>query len=296
MGLGGGYSEGSGEKMSEMTGLERLRALGREQEERSWSTVGKVRGRLMLQIAEQIEDERLREQLVVERVAFEMELHCLGVEGMEDSPVARWARELRDALDGHVEEVTDVATIRKDAYDAYEWVEAHGGLDAMVELSSRLMTVDALRAAIEETCTRIGVEHTGDLTQDAQAIWREIACRLMPKDIEWPRFEDGEPVEFGDEVAIDDGGGASVSKIVFYGDQWRLYDRYGCEINEDMMGPGERVKRPAPEDSWERLEEDCKLSPIDYCRKRKIAADGVTRFHAMQCDLVRRAKALAGDA
>lgn len=60
--------------------------------------------------------------------------------------------------------------------EAAAWVREHGGLDAMVELSSRLMTVDALRAAIEETCTRIGVEHTGDLTQDAQAIWREIGA------------------------------------------------------------------------------------------------------------------------
>ena len=60
--------------------------------------------------------------------------------------------------------------------DALAWVEEHGGLEAMVELSSRLMTVDALRAAIEETCTRIGVERTGDLTQDAQAIWREIGA------------------------------------------------------------------------------------------------------------------------
>ena len=117
--------------MSEMTGLERLRELGREQEERSWSTVGKVRGRLMGEIARQIEDEWLRERLAVERVASEMELHFLGVEGMEDSPVARWARDLRAALGGHVEEVADVATIRKDAYDAYEWVCEHGGLDAV---------------------------------------------------------------------------------------------------------------------------------------------------------------------
>lgn len=178
MGLGG-YSEGSGEKMSEMTGLERLRALGREQEERSWSTVGKVRGRLMLQIAEQIESEQVEaaaDHAVVASVASEMELHCLGHEGMEDSPVARWARELREALGGRSDEVTDVATIRKDAMEAYEWVEAHGGLDAMVELSSRLMTIDALRAAVEETCTRLGVEHTGDLAQDAQAIWREIGA------------------------------------------------------------------------------------------------------------------------
>ena len=69
----------------EIAGIERLRALGREQEERSWSTVGKVRGRLMLQIADQIE------------------------------------RELTEALDGRGEEVTDVATVRADAMEAYGW-------------------------------------------------------------------------------------------------------------------------------------------------------------------------------
>ena len=110
-------------------------------------------------------------------VISDMERHCLGHEGMEDSPVARWARELRGALEGRSdEEVEGVATVRADAMEAWRWVREHGGLDAMVELSSRLMTVDALRAAIEETCTRIGVEHTGDLTQDAQAIWREIGA------------------------------------------------------------------------------------------------------------------------
>ena len=41
-----------------MTGIERLRELGREQDERSWSTVGKVRGRMMLDIADQIEREQ----------------------------------------------------------------------------------------------------------------------------------------------------------------------------------------------------------------------------------------------
>lgn len=34
----------------------------------------------------------------VRQVASEMERHILGVEGMENSPVARWACELRDAL------------------------------------------------------------------------------------------------------------------------------------------------------------------------------------------------------
>ena len=116
-----------------MTGVERLRELAREQEERSWSAVTKVRARIMREIADQIEREHAED--------------CLRMGG----------RAVEDA-------------------EAVAWVREHGGLDAMVELSSRLMTVDALRAAIEETCTRIGVEHTGDLTQDAQAIWREIGA------------------------------------------------------------------------------------------------------------------------
>lgn len=386
MGLGGGYSEGSGEKMSEMTGLERLRALGREQEERSWSTVGKVRGRLMLQIAEQIEDERLREQLAVERVVSEMELHCLGVEGMDDSPVARWARELRVVLGGHVGEVTDVATIRK---YAYEWVEAHGGLDAMVELSSHLTTVDALRVAVEETCTRLGVEHTGDLTQDAQTIWREIGAlrsrlkesvpratyerhlarrqrqideshealrrkderieelnrelveledicdgesvkdtleealnlcatigcepssavgeeliwalgkctdivskRLMPKGMEWlvdawPRFEDDSPLGRGDEVMTSDGTIKAEELSL------TICDKDGGVTSIDF---GERVKRPAPEDSWGRLEEDVSWAscPDVYCARRHIDASDTSYERATARDIVRRAKALAG--
>lgn len=385
--------------MSEMTGLERLRALGREQEERSWSTVGKVRGRLMLQIAEQVEDERLRERLAVERVASEMELHCLGVEGMDDSPVALWARELRDALDGREdEEVADVATIRKDAYDAYEWVEAHGGLDAMVELSSRLMTVDALRAAIEETCTRIGVEHTGDLTQDAQAIWREIEAlrsrlnesvpraayerhlarrqrqideshaalrrrnrsiaelerraagcassmlksdasayelqravldqckafgvdvsecdtafdmlhdmnetlskRLMPEGMEWPRFEDGEPVRIGDEFMGKDGKTYTVKQVQLIGKFYALYDF--CDAKPQFVASyGERVKRPAPEDSWERLEKDAGKETCEYFGSNHCDCSTCKRLErsvkdcgtAKARDIVRRAKALAG--
>lgn len=75
-----------------------------------------------------------------------------------------------------------------------------------------------------------------------------VKNRLMPEGMKWPRYDTGEFVDFGDEVARDDGDGAAaaVDKIVFHGSLWQLFDRYGCEINEDMMGPGERVKRPAP--------------------------------------------------
>ena len=75
-----------------------------------------------------------------------------------------------------------------------------------------------------------------------------VKNRLMPEGMKWPRYDTGELVDFSDEVARDDddGAAAAVDKIVFHGSLWQLFDRYGCEINEDMMGPGEPVKRPAP--------------------------------------------------
>ena len=122
-----------------MTGIERLRTLAG-----AWDAYGL--GGALGDVARQIERERACDadttenvRLVVGGVVDEMERHILGHEGMDDSPVARWARELREALGGHVEEVMDVATIRKDAYDAYEWVEAHGGLDVV----SRALTPSA---------------------------------------------------------------------------------------------------------------------------------------------------------
>ena len=134
-----------------MTGIEHLREIADKYAEASkdHATIDVIPGGvawLLSDIADQIECERACDgdttenvRLIVGGVVDEMERHVLGVEGMEDSPVARWARELREALGGHVEEVTDVATIRKDAYDAYEWVEAHGGLDVV----SRALTPSA---------------------------------------------------------------------------------------------------------------------------------------------------------
>lgn len=185
MALGGGYSERLGETMGETTGVERLRELGREQEERSWSTVGKVRGRLMLEIAGQIEDERLRERLAVGRVASEMELHCLGVEGMEDSPVARWARELREALVGDAEADED--------REAAAWVREHGGLDYVrAEWRSRVphdlyeRRRQRLLGHIAECETALGrrrrsIEELGRRVGDLTRENAELRKRAMPE-------------------------------------------------------------------------------------------------------------------
>lgn len=127
-----------------MTGIERLRELADKYAElgKDHTTIDVVTsGMAMLfsSIANQIGREHAEDCYgmvidhgTVSRVASDMERHVLGHEGMEDSPVARWARELREALGGRdEEEVTDVATIRKDAMEAYEWVREHGGLDAV---------------------------------------------------------------------------------------------------------------------------------------------------------------------
>lgn len=72
------------------------------------------------------------------------------------------------------------------------------------------------------------------------------AERALPEGMEWPRFEDGEPVRIGDELEFE-GKTMRVCEVALYADGWALW----CD-REDMSGRlygkyGERVKRPAPE-------------------------------------------------
>lgn len=71
------------------------------------------------------------------------------------------------------------------------------------------------------------------------------AERALPDGIEWPRFEDGEPVRIGDELEFE-GKTMLVCDATFYDDGWALW----CD-REDMSGRlygkyGERVKRSTP--------------------------------------------------
>ena len=72
----------------------------------------------------------------------------------------------------------------------------------------------------------------------------EVEKRLMPEGMEWPRFEDGEPVRLGEHWE-EDGFDESVTRI----DSIEFADdgvRFENEYNEVFCRPGERVKRPAP--------------------------------------------------
>ena len=148
-----------------MTGIERLRTLAGE-----WDAYGL--GGTLEDVARQIERERACDEdaienvrLIVGGVVDEMEHHVLGHEGADDSPVARWARELRRALKSDASDergaqkpswhdhaegagvTSDTQKVTRDpaedvsvsAYDllpeeereAIAWVRDHGGIESV---------------------------------------------------------------------------------------------------------------------------------------------------------------------
>lgn len=116
----------------------------------------------------------------------------------------------------------------------------------------------------------------------------------------WPKFEDGECVWFGDAY-IDTDGDANKVRAIEFDDG--CTDLVGIESFHTGFFAGERVKRPAPNDSWERFVEDMQKSAcayFGYQHKECDEGDGCPARGALDCsnrkmaDLIRRAKALAG--
>ena len=74
-----------------------------------------------------------------------------------------------------------------------------------------------------------------------------------------------------------------------------------CESNLEILPSQLTHERPVA-DTWERVEEDATVSPETYCVRRGIDMADVDGTHLvlddvtewMACDIVRRAKALAG--
>lgn len=135
--------------------------------------------------------------------------------------------------------------------------------------------------------------------------------RLMPEGMEWPRYDTGELVEIGDEVASsdDDGSPMTVNSVKLSGSMFKLLDCYNCEITDGWTDSDERVRRPEPPatpsqecrdtvalDSWERWREDVALVACDYCDERGIDYGNDSDAEAKTVeDLERRAKALVGE-
>lgn len=107
-----------------------------------------------------------------------------------------------------------------------------------------------------------------------------IASQIERETLQKPRFEDGEPVRCGDmamfgnkprEVVEYEVNDCGVAILHTYGDCWSLL-------------PGQRLKRPEPPDTWERIEAD-----VD-------SGKGYAGMDAAEvaADVLRRCKAVAG--
>ena len=71
------------------------------------------------------------------------------------------------------------------------------------------------------------------------------AERALPEGVEWPRFEDGELVGFGDEVEFE-GETWKVTGVGFESPGFDIGLRCGLNIGAMSGSYGERVKRPTP--------------------------------------------------
>lgn len=258
-----------------MTGIERLRKLSKAEMSLGHAGASSV----LKSIADQIEREHMCDsdtaenvRLIVGGVVDEMERHVLGHEGMEDSPVARWARELRNALDGHEEEVTDVATVRKDAYDAYEWVLSKGGLEAAKMAYD--MNESLAKAVIDELWPHLKPCETGN-----EEIIEELHERLLPTPLRWPKLDTGERVEMLGKFML---GSKTdqIFSITFYPSGAFAFN-YGITNDEQHMhgiyGSMQPVKSPDDVDSEHKVRNDTDelcvemakylgdYSPSDFC-------------------------------
>lgn len=184
-----------------MTGIERLRELGKYYEGDGNLNV-KMVGHELLSISDQIESEHVSRMRVL-AVVTDMERHVSGVEGAEDSPVARWARELRDALrsdtsdaveqqnpscadpDGAADVTSDAPKVTR---DPAEDVSAHLASDAALY---------DLRREVRDLCEAHGVEPGED---PLQAMGEALDRRLVPEGMEWPHDAKGVPIVRGETV------------------------------------------------------------------------------------------------
>lgn len=111
------------------------------------------------------------------------------------------------------------------------------GVAWLGESSYRLQTLITL-------AHKYGVELTDetDLFRCDHELTKAIEPRIMPPGMTWPRFEDGEPVEFGDIIDRNEYCEADANFVVLSldGSCYGLLSDYDGELHE----AGERIKRP----------------------------------------------------
>lgn len=126
----------------------------------------------------------------------------------------------------------------RDDHDALLWMDEHGGLG---QVKMDYAMGEGFADLADRVAAKLGVNVEGLDAQDSEPVIMDaIDRRLMPEGVEWPRFEDGEPVRIGDEYSALDGCTDSLCQVFLGAYSFCLYG----ETHEDYMAYGKRVKRP----------------------------------------------------
>ena len=149
-----------------------------------------------------------------------------------------WAEGVRRVLEDRADERGRwVAHIRS----CEETIRAHKGLERGLKV--RLAEAEAEAARLRNELARLEGRTHGHPTE--AELSPELRARLMPEGLEWPRFEDGEPVRLGDETDMT-WPVTSVAFERFHGGD--LETLVGDDSGSFSLEPGELVRRPARKD------------------------------------------------
>lgn len=162
----------------------------------------------------------------------------------EQLSAARFKAE-RDAARQEVSRLNDLLAERD---EAAAWVREYGGLREMKNVFDEFR---CYHAVFIDLCDRLGVKipkgspDASDgpcIVVAAERCGRVLDSRLMPDGMEWPRYEDGEPVKFGCLAEDARGGSAEVVSVEL--SDGRIYIRDFEGFPSQVLAVGERVKRP----------------------------------------------------
>lgn len=155
------------------------------------------------------------------------------------------------------------------------------GVAWLGESSYRLQTLITL-------AHKYGVELTDetDLFRCDHEFTQAIEQRIMPSGMTWPRFEDGEPVKFGDEVSLNNRCG-KVNSVKFYPSGKRSIKAFCEDASWDfvLIGKGECIKRPEPkQDTLQDVIDDLykQVPNQEFGHIIRVSIDLIDRLEAIQ--------------